>query len=147
MTEPADREEIVTPIRWVGEQGLQIVVPVGMRDLLDDWVWSPDAARWDPGLAMRVDSVRLTPSSPDFAYFTAAIDTRALEAAMAAVRESMSRMVDSFRRVKLGGASTLEIFDETLPSGPPSDVRGRALWLRQHRNIGPERPRGSWYVQ
>jgi hypothetical protein len=133
-----------------------------MSDLLDDWVWSPDAAHWDPVLIDRAEE--RIPSGID-CYWAPTRDwsfrqrymlgiaanpevgqwqmcnTHAFEDAMRGVIEDTSRVVAAYERLRLNGVvPTVEAVDETLPSGPPTDVRGRLLWLRQHRNTGPERP-------
>lgn len=114
---------------WDHRSGDQVLVPVGMSDLLDDWLWSPDAARWTPeepvsGVDRVVQqlghhlgapgSVEDPAPSRCNAYFVPA-DVEVLQDALRPLVEEVSRLVATYEAL-------------------PVTVREQAERLSQNRN-------------
>jgi hypothetical protein len=131
----------------------QVLVPVGMSDLLDDWLWSPDAARWNPEVARSGGRMAIEADTFGGEVFVRVMpDIRAWRDGMAWLVAELDHFAAVARQIGRSGQQLSELLvlnlqpanlaGSMVDDGPPSDVRGRALWLRQHRNTGPARPRG-----
>lgn len=99
---------------------------------LDDGNVSSDAMRWTPDPTEPIDLPPRPPSRMRHTIVTLTIDLTVLHEAADKIRRQMERAFAEITRP--GTTLGPVILDET-------DPRTRALWLRQHRNTGPARPR------
>ena len=87
------------------------------------WERSVDAARWIP--------------EPDLVKVVNAGASPALIAAIDAYRDALRRALTETAVVVRRAMEAIDAFKVGDQGPPPTGVRGRALWLAQHRGTGP----------